>query len=99
MGNERKVESNSIARLIMHVPELPDRPVIGGGCCAVTAEFLFEETLTELSDVRSVQTTDDRGLVNVEVTNYSEKLAQELRERIEELGYSVEDVTVAVASR
>lgn len=75
--------------IIVLVPELRTRPVIGGGCCAVSADFLIEETLRELDQVRDVSISEDEGAVRVRVTGADEALRREVRERIESLGLAV----------
>ena len=37
-----------MVELSFSVPDLRRLPVIGGGCCAIPAEFLIEEALKEL---------------------------------------------------
>lgn len=43
LGNAPDLIGEDLVELSFSVPDLQQRPVIGGGCCAVPAEFLVVE--------------------------------------------------------
>lgn len=91
MAKPLNVVSEDVIELAFAVPDLRRRPVIGGGCCAVPAQFLIEETLKEVEQVREVAVSDESGVVRVWVTKGGGALEEELKGRIEGLGYGVEE--------
>lgn len=92
-----QVTTAPLTKLTLSVPELRERPIVGGGCCAIPAESLIEETLTELEQVRELTVSDEAGTVEVIVSEGDQGLSEELKERIEGLGYPVEE-SIATAS-
>ncbi len=78
-----------LSELTFFVPELKGRPVVGGGCCALPVEYLMIETLGEVEGVREISITDGEAVVRVWVAESDSELIQELKDRIEGLGYRV----------
>lgn len=52
------------ARLL--VPELAERPIIGGGCCGIAASGLVVDSIRRIPGIRSVTCDDARGVVGIE---------------------------------
>ena len=74
---------------VLEIPELKANSIVGGGCCAMPADFLIEESLREMGQVHEVVVSEDEGLVHVWVTEPTQGLLDELVARIEDLGYRV----------
>ena len=83
----RSRDLGSLTELTFHVPELQQRPAIGGGCCALPAEFLIEQVLMEVEQVREVAVSDKDSLIRVWAIKDDTDLVKELKNRIEGLGY------------
>lgn len=54
-------------RIVLDIPELPGRPVVGGGCCAVPAAEAIEQSLCGWRGVRGVQVDVTSGRVEAEL--------------------------------
>ena len=52
------------ARLV--VPELAERPIIGGGCCGAAAADVVADSVGRIPGVRSVTCDDVAGIVGIE---------------------------------
>ena len=74
------------ARLI--VPELAERPIIGGGCCGTAAAELVADSVGQIPGVRSVTCDDVAGIVGIEFDG-DPSVASMASTVIDSLGYPV----------
>lgn len=51
--------------VVFQVPELARHPLMGGGCCAVSSEWLIRDGISQLSGVAEVQADGRSGQVSV----------------------------------
>lgn len=73
--------------VIFTVPDLARIPIQGGGCCAVSSEWLIQEALGQLPGVQEIQVDDERGQVNVAV-DLERTSVRQIAEELEALGFS-----------
>lgn len=72
--------------VVFWMPDLAKRPVLGGGCCAVTSAWLIEDALAQLPGVQEVRADDEHGTVHV--TFDSERVSLErIAAELEALGF------------
>ena len=77
-------------KLTFHVPELQQRPSVGGGGCAIPAEFLIEQTLRELTQAYPKETDLflKKNLTKISATAFAaavEKLPKDRKEQFKKI--------------
>lgn len=80
------MESGHLDRLILDVPNLPERPYVGSTCCVVPAEGLIADELGSWPQVREVKVDVARGRVELDLQGDPPRLDY-LLDALADLGY------------
>jgi hypothetical protein len=64
MIEQQVPEDRARARLM--VPDLAERPIVGGGCCGFVAADLVRETIEQIAGVHLIECDDAAGEVRLE---------------------------------
>ena len=80
-------------RVLLEVPGLSARPVIGAGCCAVPAADLLREAIAGLEGVQGVTCDEERGEIELAVApDAGVALLPIVRSILDGLGYTVRGI-------
>lgn len=93
MGKETKVSTDEeLIRVTLNIPDLRKTLVMGSGCCAMPVAFLIEVELKGIWAVEDVLVDEEKGLVEVTLSDNAGEIKELLKEEIEVLGLKVEEV-------